>query len=54
MNSYFILRLDVGMTKIILNCIGTHYNSVYPTWGSIPINNMGQMFNEFKVRMSIN
>ncbi|XP_049345727.1 uncharacterized protein LOC125810258 [Solanum verrucosum] len=42
------LRLDVGMAKIILKCIGTHYNGVYPNWSSIPLNNQGQMFNEFK------
>ncbi|KAH0632857.1 hypothetical protein KY284_035643 [Solanum tuberosum] len=39
---------DVGMAKIILKCIGTHYNGVYPNWSSIPLNNQGQMFNEFK------
>ncbi|KAH0672770.1 hypothetical protein KY290_025002 [Solanum tuberosum] len=42
------LRLDVGMAKIILKCIGTHYNSVYLNWSSIPLNTQGQMFNEFK------
>ncbi|KAH0675761.1 hypothetical protein KY285_023562 [Solanum tuberosum] len=42
------LRPDVGMAKIILKCIGTHYNGVYPNWSSIPLNNQGQMFNEFK------
>ncbi|KAH0672632.1 hypothetical protein KY290_024861 [Solanum tuberosum] len=42
------LRPNVGMAKIILKCIGTHYNGVYPNWSSIPINNQGQMFNEFK------
>ncbi|KAL3356220.1 hypothetical protein AABB24_017085 [Solanum stoloniferum] len=36
------------MTKIILKCIGTHYNGVYPNWSSIPLNTQGQMFNEFK------
>ncbi|KAH0676386.1 hypothetical protein KY285_024187 [Solanum tuberosum] len=39
---------DVGMAKIILKCIGTHYNGVYPNWSSIPLNTQGQMFNEFK------
>ncbi|XP_049399693.1 uncharacterized protein LOC125863708 [Solanum stenotomum] len=42
------LRPDVGMTKIILKCIGTHYNGVYPNWSSIPLDTQGQMFNEFK------
>ncbi|KAG5582214.1 hypothetical protein H5410_052841 [Solanum commersonii] len=42
------LRPDVGMAKIILKCIGTHYNDVYPNWSSIPFNTQGQMFNEFK------
>ncbi|XP_049366990.1 uncharacterized protein LOC125831908 [Solanum verrucosum] len=42
------LRPDVGMAKIILKCIGTHYNGVYPNWSSIPLNAQGQMFNEFK------
>ncbi|KAH0685861.1 hypothetical protein KY284_016414 [Solanum tuberosum] len=42
------LRPDVGMAKIILKCIGTHYNGVYSNWSSIPLNNQGQMFNEFK------
>ncbi|KAH0647230.1 hypothetical protein KY285_032478 [Solanum tuberosum] len=42
------LRSDVGMAKIILKCIGTHYNCVYPNWSSIPLNTQGQMFNEFK------
>ncbi|KAH0636387.1 hypothetical protein KY290_036827 [Solanum tuberosum] len=42
------LRPDVGMAKIILKCIGTHYNGVYPNWSSIPLNTQGQMFNEFK------
>ncbi|KAG5631723.1 hypothetical protein H5410_003440 [Solanum commersonii] len=42
------LRPDVGMTKIILKCIETHYNGVYPNWSSIPLNIQGQMFNEFK------
>ncbi|KAG5614372.1 hypothetical protein H5410_014196 [Solanum commersonii] len=48
MNSYFSLCPDVGMAKIILKCIGTHYNGVYPNWSSIPLNTQGQMFNEFK------
>ncbi|KAH0672932.1 hypothetical protein KY284_024019 [Solanum tuberosum] len=48
MNSYFSLRPDVGMAKIILKCIGTHYNGVYQNWSSIPLNTQGQMFNEFK------
>ncbi|KAG5595855.1 hypothetical protein H5410_037087 [Solanum commersonii] len=48
------LRPDVGMTKIILKCIRTHYNGVYPDWSSIPLNTQGQMFNEFKVRIHIN
>ncbi|KAG5630075.1 hypothetical protein H5410_001792 [Solanum commersonii] len=47
------LRPDVGMAKIILKCIGTHYNGVYPNWSSIPLNTQGQMFNEFKVRIYI-
>ncbi|XP_049399630.1 uncharacterized protein LOC125863625 [Solanum stenotomum] len=42
------LRPDEGMAKIILKCIGTHYNGVYPNWSSIPLNTQGQMFNEFK------
>ncbi|KAH0712372.1 hypothetical protein KY289_008331 [Solanum tuberosum] len=42
------LRPDVAMAKIILKCIGTHYNGVYPNWSSIPLNTQGQMFNEFK------
>ncbi|KAG5632721.1 hypothetical protein H5410_004438 [Solanum commersonii] len=42
------LRSDVGMAKIILKCIGTHYNGVYSNWSSIPLNTQGQMFNEFK------
>ncbi|KAH0657881.1 hypothetical protein KY289_026629 [Solanum tuberosum] len=42
------LRPDVGMAKIILKCIGTHYNGLYPNWSSIPLNTQGQMFNEFK------
>ncbi|WMV51036.1 hypothetical protein MTR67_044421 [Solanum verrucosum] len=42
------LRPDVGMAKIILKCIKTHYNGVYPNWSSIPVNTQGQMFNEFK------
>ncbi|KAG5632420.1 hypothetical protein H5410_004137 [Solanum commersonii] len=42
------LRPDVGMAKIILKCIGTHYNGVYSNWSSIPLNTQGQMFNEFK------
>ncbi|KAH0745606.1 hypothetical protein KY285_007263 [Solanum tuberosum] len=42
------LRPDVGMAKIILECIGTHYNGVYPNWTSIPLNTQGKMFNEFK------
>ncbi|KAH0636416.1 hypothetical protein KY290_036862 [Solanum tuberosum] len=42
------LRPDVGMAKIILKCIGTHYNGVYPNWSSISLNTQGQMFNEFK------
>ncbi|KAG5585396.1 hypothetical protein H5410_045830 [Solanum commersonii] len=48
------LRSDVGMAKIILKCIGTHYNGVYSNWSSIPLNTQGQMFNEFKVRIYIN
>ncbi|KAG5591130.1 hypothetical protein H5410_041644 [Solanum commersonii] len=46
------LRPDVGMAKIILKCIGTHYNGVYPNWSSIPLNTQGQMFNEFKLKAS--
>ncbi|XP_049362767.1 uncharacterized protein LOC125827516 [Solanum verrucosum] len=42
------LRPDVGMAKIILKCIETHYNDVYSNWSSIPLNTQGQMFNEFK------
>ncbi|KAH0678901.1 hypothetical protein KY284_019986 [Solanum tuberosum] len=42
------LRPNVGMTRIILKCIGTHYNGVYPNWSSISLNTQGQMFNEFK------
>uniref|UniRef100_M1B3L9 Uncharacterized protein n=1 Tax=Solanum tuberosum TaxID=4113 RepID=M1B3L9_SOLTU len=38
------LRPDVGMAKIILKCIGTHYNGLYPNWSSIPLNTQGQMF----------
>ncbi|KAG5599128.1 hypothetical protein H5410_030498 [Solanum commersonii] len=39
---------DVGMAKIILKCIGTHYNGVYPNWSSIPLNTQGKMFNELR------
>ncbi|KAG5609352.1 hypothetical protein H5410_020633 [Solanum commersonii] len=35
------LRPDVGMAKIILKCIGTHYNGVYLNWSSIPLNTQG-------------
>ncbi|KAG5580612.1 hypothetical protein H5410_051239 [Solanum commersonii] len=45
------LRPNVGMAKIILKCIGTHYNGVYSNWSSIPLNTQGQMFNEFKILM---
>ncbi|KAG5584616.1 hypothetical protein H5410_045050 [Solanum commersonii] len=48
------LRPDVGMAKIILKCIGTHYNGVYPNWSSIPLNTQGQMFNEFKDDVQVN
>ncbi|KAH0713883.1 hypothetical protein KY290_008920 [Solanum tuberosum] len=44
----YTLHPDVGMAKIILKCIGTHYNGVYPNWSLIPLNTQGQMFNEFK------
>ncbi|KAK4726753.1 hypothetical protein R3W88_031670 [Solanum pinnatisectum] len=37
------------MAKIVLKCIRTHYNGVYPNWSSIPLNTQGQMFNEFKM-----
>ncbi|KAG5619674.1 hypothetical protein H5410_004892 [Solanum commersonii] len=47
------LCLDVGMPKIILNCIGTHYNGVYPNLSSIPLNTQGQMLNEFKMARAL-
>ncbi|KAG5568588.1 hypothetical protein H5410_064395 [Solanum commersonii] len=38
---------------IRIQCIGTHYNGMYPNWSSIPLNTQGQMFNEFKVYTNI-
>ncbi|KAH0687484.1 hypothetical protein KY289_018211 [Solanum tuberosum] len=42
------LRPNVGMAKIILKCIETHYNGMYMNWSLIPLNTQGKMFNEFK------
>ncbi|KAG5608374.1 hypothetical protein H5410_019655 [Solanum commersonii] len=44
-----LLTSECGMANIILKCIETHYNGVYPNRSLIPLNTQGQMFNEFKM-----